>query len=196
MYRDYLSFHNLIISHKMSKSIRWQRQFLFPSTCLAGLLFFLIFSHDQERVSLNQFEAPRSTYTKTVELPCHSLPGANETVVVLRTGSTEIADKLPVHLSTTLKCYPNHLIFSDHEETFHGETVIDALASVSADILETHPDFELHRRLSRSGRSTLEASELSGVDSEVVMMAGKIANPGWKLDKWKFLPMIERAFRE
>lgn len=180
----------------MSKSIRWQRQCLFPSTCLAGLLFFLIFSHDQERVSLNQFEAPTSTYTKTTELPCHSLPGANETVVVLRTGSTEITDKLPVHLSTTLKCYPNHLIFSDHDENFHGETVIDALASVSADILETNPDFELHRRLRRSGRSTLEASELSGVDSEVVMVAGKIANPGWKLDKWKFMPMIERAFRE
>lgn len=137
-----------------------------------------------------------SKYTKTAELACHSLPGANETVVVLRTGSTEIADKLPIHLSTTLKCYPNHLIFSDYEETFHGEPVIDALASISPDVLETHPDFELHRRLSRSGRSTLEASELSGVDSELVMMAGKIENPGWKLDKWKFLPMIKRTFDE
>jgi hypothetical protein len=182
----------------MSKSVRWQRQCLFPSTCLAGLLFFLIFSHDQERVSLNHYQTSTSisTPTKTTELPCHQLPGANDTVVILRTGSTEIADKLPVHLSTTLKCYPNHLIFSDHEETFHGETVIDALASVSPGILETHPDFELHRRLRRSGRSTLEASELSGVDSEIVMMAGKTDNPGWKLDKWKFLPMVERTLHE
>jgi hypothetical protein len=171
---------------------------VFPSTCLAGLLFFLIFSHDQERVSLNHYQTSTSisTPTKTTELPCHQLPGANETVVILRTGSTEIADKLPVHLSTTLKCYPNHLIFSDHEETFHGETVIDALASVSPGILETHPDFELHRRLRRSGRSTLEASELSGVDSEIVMMAGKTDDPGWKLDKWKFLPMVERTLHE
>lgn len=184
----------------MFKSIRWQRQCLFPSTCLAGLLFFLILSHDQEPVSFDHFQTSTSTststHTKTTELPCYALPGANETVVVLRTGSTEIADKLPVHLSTTLSCYPNHLIFSDHDETFHGEPIIDALASVSPDILETHPDFELHRRLKRSGRSALEASELSGVDSEVVMMSGKIENPGWKLDKWKFLPMIHRTLQE
>ena len=146
----------------MSKSIRWQRQCLLPSTCLAGLLFFLIFSHDQERVSLDHYQTLTTTYTKPTDIPCYALPGANETVVVLRTGSTEIADKLPVHLSTTLNCYPNHLIFSDHEETFHGEPVIDALESVSPDILESHPDFELHRRLKRSGRGTLQASELSG----------------------------------
>jgi hypothetical protein len=42
----------------------------------------------------------------------------------------------------------------------------------------------------------LEASELSGVDSEMVMMSGKIDNPGWKLDKWKFVPMMSRTLHE
>jgi hypothetical protein len=67
---------------------------------------------------------------------------------------------------------------------------------VSTDILERHPDFELHRRLKRSGRSTLETSELSGVDSETIMLSGKLENPGWKLDKRKFLPMINRTFHD
>lgn len=140
-YRDSLSLYHFPFSYKLSKSIRWQRQCLLPSTCLVGLLFFLIFSYDRERVSLYHYQTSTSisTSSKTAELTCHDLPGANETAVVLRTGSTEIADKLPVHLSTTLKCYPNHLIFSDHEETFNGETVIDALASVSADIFGNPP---------------------------------------------------------
>jgi hypothetical protein len=140
---------------------------------------------------LNMFEAPRSS-----SLPCHDLPGASDAVVILRTGSTELQDKLPVHLSTTLRCYPNHLIFSDYGETYHGETVVDALSSASRQILEDHPDFELYCRLRSLGRSALSASELSGAGSDVTQWHGKAENPGWKLDKWKFLPMVNRTFSE
>jgi len=179
----------------MSKSIKWQRRCFFTSTCLAGLIFFLIFAHEQERVSWDDHQTSTQTEkTESPELACRDLPGANDTIVVLRTGSTEMADKLPVHLTTTFRCYTNYLVFSDHEEIFHGESIIDALESVSTDILENHPDFELHRRLKRLGRSTLENAELSGVESETIMLSGKIENPGWKLDKWKFLPMINRTF--
>lgn len=62
------------------------------------------------------------------ELPCRSLPGANETLVILRTGSTELEERLPVHLSTSFRCFPNHLIFSDLDEDYHGEHILDALA--------------------------------------------------------------------
>ena len=74
---------------------------------------------------------PMHGVAKVSKLPCLDLPGASDAVVVLRTGSTELQDKLPVHLSTTLQCYPNHLVFSDYEETHHGETIVDALSSVS-----------------------------------------------------------------
>lgn len=79
---------------------------------------------------------------------------------------------------------------------FHDEPVIDALETVSEDILKNHDDFELHRRLHRLGRSALELSELSGADSEAVQWHGKAENPGWKLDKWKFLPMVNRTIHE
>jgi hypothetical protein len=181
----------------MSKSIKWQRRCLFTSTCLTGLVFFLRFVHEQEKIPWDDYQVSiYATDTESSALPCRELPGANDTVVVLRTGSTEIADKLSVHLSTTLNCYPNHLIFSDHGEIFQGESIIDALESVSADIVEGHSDFELYRRLKRSGNNTLETSELSGVDSETIMLSGKLENPGWKLDKWKFLPMINRTFHD
>jgi len=129
-------------------------------------------------------------------LLCRNLPGADETLVVLRTGATELQDRFPIHLSTTLKCYPHYMLFSDHEEVYKGEKITDALSTVTQDILSQHPDFELHRRLLESGREALLAKELSGSESEAIQWTGKADNPGWKLDKWKFLPMVNQTFHE
>lgn len=51
-----------------------------------------------------------------IDFNCRNLAGADDVVVVLKTGATELLDKLPVHLDTTLRCYPHHLMFSDYEE--------------------------------------------------------------------------------
>lgn len=60
------------------------------------------------------------TDTATTVHSCIDLPGANSTLVVMKTGSTEIRDKLPIHFSTTFRCYPNYLIFSDLNERFES----------------------------------------------------------------------------
>ena len=129
-------------------------------------------------------------------LPCRDLPGANDTVVVVKTGSTELIDKLPIHFTTTLRCYPNYLIFSDYDEYLQGEHIIDALEKVSPHIKETHPDFHLHRRLRQMGRASLAPEELNGGVASADAWTGHTDNPGWKLDKWKFLPMVERTLEE
>jgi len=129
-------------------------------------------------------------------LQCWSLPGANDTLVIMRTGSTEMKDRLPIHFSTTLKCYPHYMIFSDYEEDYRGEHIIDALESTSPDILANHKDFELYRRLKQNGRQALSEEELSGHKIEPVLASGKPENPGWKLDKWKFVPMANRTYHE
>lgn len=108
-----------------------------------------------------------------------SLPGANETLVVMRTGSTELQDKLPVHLTTTLLRYPDSIIFSDYEEDFEDHHVIDALESVDSHLKETSPDFELWRRLKQYGRAILRSDELSGKAIWVDHGTGKANNPGW-----------------
>ncbi|KAI6914620.1 glycosyltransferase family 31 protein [Hortaea werneckii] len=129
-------------------------------------------------------------------LPCRELPGSDETLIVLRTGATELDDRFAVHLSTSLRCFPNYLIFSDLEEDYRGEHIIDALADVSPIYQQTSADFELWRRLRAGGRSALDPSELAGSPDRFANMGGKADNPGWKLDKWKFLPMINRTLRE
>ena len=125
-----------------------------------------------------------------IGLPCARLPGANDTLVVMRTGATEFQDKVPVHLSTTMRCYPHHMIVADFDEMYQGERIVDVLASVSPEIKEAHPDFSLYRRLRVEGRAALRTTELTGSDSSVSANTGKAENPGWKLDKWKFLPMM------
>ncbi|KAK5725052.1 hypothetical protein LTS12_027493, partial [Elasticomyces elasticus] len=137
------------------------------------------------------------TDNKEHHLACRGLRGGNETLVIMRTGSTELEAKLPVHLATTLRCFPHKLLFSDAAEIYHGHNIIDALSSVSDELKEHHPDFELYRRL-RKGRNVLEASELHDWRAEAVheSWTGHTDNPGWKLDKWKFMPMMKRTLHE
>jgi hypothetical protein len=55
----------------------------------------------------------------------------HDTLFILRTGATEIADRIPAHISTSLRCFTQHVIFSDYAETFHGESVLDVLENSS-----------------------------------------------------------------
>jgi hypothetical protein len=125
--------------------------------------------------------------------PCQSLPGGDDVLIVMRTGATEIKDKLTVHIDTTFKCYKNVVIYSDFEEDFMGHHVHDVLQSLDPKIKETHDDFALYRHIQEVGREGLDDSELSGPVSYESGPVGKFENKGWLLDKWKFLPMANET---
>jgi hypothetical protein len=167
---------------------------LVSGTLICFALF--VYWHTHSAVRLSQANLPGLEEPKLTGLPCLNLQGAKDTLVVLRTGSTEIDDRLLVHLSTSLRCFSQYLIFSDLEEQYHGEHIIDALSSVSDDIKASHEDFEIYRRLQHRGRAILDPSELSGSPEAFEKMNGNTQNPGWKLDKWKFMPMINRTMHE
>jgi hypothetical protein len=133
--------------------------------------------------------------TQPGELPCQRLPGAEDVVVIMRTGATEIQDKLPIHFNTTFRCYPDVIIFSDYEETFQGHAVHDVLAPMDPSVKANNKDFQLYLRLQNYGRENLHDDELSGKASFEGSKSGKGDNPGWKLDKWKFLPMMNETLR-
>jgi hypothetical protein len=144
---------------------------------------------DQPDQTQDESEPPRKP-------PCWNIPGSNDTVVILRTGSTELEDRFRIHLSTSLRCYPHYLIFSDYEESYHGEKIYDALSRVNETIKSHHPDFELYRRIQFQGRSALEPSELSGSPEAFERLGGNAENAGWKLDKWKFMPVLNQTIHE
>ena len=88
---------------------------------------------------------PPARYTELGYLPCRHLPGAGDAVVIMKTGVTELEDRLPPHLQNTLKCPPNSVIFSDHEELYQGKYEIrDVLANISPEILQHNDDFSLY----------------------------------------------------
>lgn len=172
-------------SKRTSKKLR--RNLLVLSTICIGLFLW----------KAGYFENSTASHSRrslTGSLPCRELPGANDTLVIVKTGATELQDRLPVHLHTTFRCYPHYIVVSDHEETYRGLQIRDALDSVSEEKKAEHADFGLYRRLKQSGRKALEESELSGSESEETNWGGKRGNQGWKVDKWKFVPMVNNTY--
>ena len=113
--------------------------------------------------------------------PCRVVPGADDVMVLLKTGATELYQKLPTHFLTTFKCMPHFMIFSDLAQEFADYPIYDAIESVSEHFRHEHPDFELYRKVRQHQREGQDISKLSGHGS-------------WNLDKWKFLPMMHKAF--
>lgn len=111
-------------------------------------------------------------------------------MVILKTGATESLEKVPIHLRTTLQCVPHFAVFSDYEETINGVRTYDVLQNVSSEIKDREPEFGIYRRLQEVGREGLTQAEWGDNRNGPL---GKLNNPGWKLDKWKFLPMIDGA---
>lgn len=134
----------------------------------------------------NEIEAPP---TEESSPSCRQLPGIEDILVVVKTGITEAQHKVPVHIRTTLRCVPNKLVVSDFEEDIEGLRTVDVFRNVS-EALYSNNDFALYNRARRGGRAALTNQDHTKVANSA---AGMMDNPGWKLDKWKFLPMIQEA---
>ena len=113
--------------------------------------------------------------------------------VVMRTGASVIEQSLPVQLNTTLSHVPDYVIFSDLEQEFHGHHVLDALADVKDEIKRSNNDFQYYNRLQENGLASFTEEEKAEWPAHESGNSGNMANPGWRLDKWKFLPMVTKA---
>lgn len=146
--------------------------------------------------SLFSITGSSSSKSDASELRCRSLPNANETLVIVKTGVNEIAHKLPIHMDTTFRCYPHLLVYSDHNETFRDLEIHDALEPIDQAMKMAHPDFEFYWRVKSKGREMLAEEQLTshaGLDRHPDDEA-KLAKIGWRMDKWKFLPMWNETY--
>ncbi|KAJ5153165.1 uncharacterized protein N7482_009643 [Penicillium canariense] len=123
---------------------------------------------------------------------CPPLPGIEDVLVVMKTGATESRDKVPVHFQSTLRCIPHYVIYSDFEEVIEGVQLHDVLRSMDPKVTQQIPDFDIYNRIAKLGRKGLEQDDFADEANSAI---GKPNNPGWKLDKWKFLPMAQEALR-
>ncbi|KAI1128182.1 hypothetical protein F5Y10DRAFT_277571 [Nemania abortiva] len=126
--------------------------------------------------------------------PCAGLEGLDDVFVTLRTGTTEAPKKLPSHYTTTLRCVPHYELYSDFEEDIEGQHVYDVLDEVNPEIVATHPDFVYYNKLRGKGRDAFTEEEMAQWASVKNTNSGR-DSPGWRLDKWKFLPLADKALR-
>tara|TARA_R110002003_G_scaffold1926_9_gene23769 strand:+ start:6826 stop:7992 length:1167 start_codon:yes stop_codon:yes gene_type:complete len=99
-------------------------------------------------------------------------------------------EKLPVHFETTLRCVPNFVVYSDLEEDIQGHHVYDVLNEVSETLKASVQEFELYEQLRSRGRQGLNSTTHLGSGP-----SGSLENPSWKLDRFKFLPMVNKALQ-
>lgn len=126
---------------------------------------------------------------------CDLLEGLDDVFVVVKTGANEALEKLPVHLRTTLPCIPHYGIWSDLEDDISGHHISDALDEINPEIVANHPDFEYYRQLREEGTGAFSNEQLTAWAGAQNTAMGR-DSPGWKLDKWKFLPLVEKAYRQ
>ncbi|KAF2029877.1 hypothetical protein EK21DRAFT_66978 [Setomelanomma holmii] len=119
-------------------------------------------------------EAASSTHKSAF---CHDVRGALSVMVILRTSKVDIAGQLPAQIKTLLACVPNFAIFSDHKGEIDGIPVQNALESISGDTKRAHEEFNEY--------------QLMHADPVYKPDGGKTKN----LDKWKFLPMVYKAYK-
>ncbi|KAF9889336.1 hypothetical protein FE257_007446 [Aspergillus nanangensis] len=104
--------------------------------------------------------------------PSYLLP---QIQVVLKIGASESPERLDAQLSTVTRCITNLLIVSDRESQLHGHRVHDILAALPQSFRANTTEFDAY--------DTLQRGDGSSINSE----------QGWRLDRFKFLPMVERA---
>lgn len=127
---------------------------------------------------------------KSVEDLCATFPKHMLEYVqpVLKMGHGEKRDKIEAQLDSVSACFDKEdlLILSDLDETIRDHNVIDILADLPASYYdeELNPDFRNY-----VWQKEMRANGTLDTDVE----ATKRIN-GWILDKYKFVPMVERAW--
>lgn len=143
-------------------------------------------SHQPEKL-LSDSEATKGQAIPS-PLTQHTNLDADDVLLILKTGATVLWKRLPIHLTTTLspeRINPaNTVIYSEIATTLGNHTVIDILASLPH---ASNPNFELYRAV-REWDETNYYMEHTGLPGDDDGPPG-----GWRLDKYKFLPLIEHA---
>ncbi|KAL1801209.1 hypothetical protein ACET3X_001551 [Alternaria dauci] len=132
-------------------------------------------SADAANASVAPAKPVEAVPTQVVEKFCSDADGAKDVMIVLKTSKAEI-EKLSGHLSNLLSCVPTFAIFSDHAGEFQGHKIHDALDSISHDIKFKNNEFKEYQLMHADAEHKLDAKKTT------------------ELDKWKFLPMVYKAY--
>lgn len=117
-----------------------------------------------------------STHEASDDL-CHDFPTdvLQRVQITLKVGATESESRINASMNGVTACIDNLLVVADRATELHGHRVHDVLADLAPVAARLKVlDFQLYHDLQK------DASKVGG-------------DVGWKLDRFKFLPMVEQA---
>jgi hypothetical protein len=161
-------------------------RFLFPGLLLFFFAYTLSRTHKPEQQRGSYYQRKTKSFFPPLRNPgkepnyCGNFPKQllEGIQVVLKTGAGDSA-KNRAHLATVTSCITNILIVSDHEEQIGDHTAIDILADLPASYAVDNADFQAyaeHKKAHAEGDTVNYSKE------------------GWRLDRFKFLPMVDKAY--
>lgn len=125
---------------------------------------------------------------------CPEAAIADQVVVVIKTGVTEAAQKVPAQIQNSFRCAKkdNVLIFSDAEQnigTYHAYDALDTVLDSVKDIYSK--DFQIYYDQQKLFQTTGDASALKDVRHS----DRPEDRAGWIVDKYKNLHTLEKAWK-
>lgn len=162
-------------------------RFVFPGL----VLFFLAFTLSRRRphspppvhtAKTKSFFPPLETKAaNSIELDyCHNFPVKllNDVQVVLKVAASE-SHETKAHLSTVTSCITNLLIVGDRDERLGDRHVVDILADLPKSYEKDNLDFQVYVEQKKAH-----------TEGETV----KEQQRAFKLDRFKYLPMVDKAY--
>jgi hypothetical protein len=122
---------------------------------------------------------------------CSTLPGAEDVLLVMKTGSSVIDKRLPVHFKTTFKCTPDFLVFSDMAQDFHGLQVHDALDELHNYVDMSTPSLKYYEYLKKQGQRKAQGSWWP---DKAEKFETKESDAAWEMDKYKNIPILRKSY--
>ncbi|KAH8663408.1 hypothetical protein BGZ60DRAFT_411241 [Tricladium varicosporioides] len=120
----------------------------------------------------------------------------SDVLLIFKTGASTIWKRMPLHLTTTLSNgrFPNIVVYSDLEEPLSSNILsVDVLANVS-EVIKSYdrPAYDSYQELRNpQGINTYREYSLLPGDESTAVLPG--SPPGWRLDRYKFIPMLTHA---
>ncbi|KAN0095420.1 glycosyltransferase family 31 protein [Hyaloscypha variabilis] len=115
-----------------------------------------------------------------VDSVCGGLRKGNRIVITVNTGATEILERVPTLLRSSLLCVPN---LGDRQ-------VFDALDTVPSEVMNGNTDFDLYRKQLELKDPVRVAEFLKGMKDP----RNSDTAAAWTLDKYKKLHILEKAW--
>ncbi|KIW02545.1 uncharacterized protein PV09_06001 [Verruconis gallopava] len=152
------------------------------------------------------------THSIRLDPRCANLTGADDVLLVMKTGSSVIEKRLPVHFNTTFRCTPHFLVFSDMAQNFNGLEIHDALDELYKYVDMSNPDLAYYKYLKETSERKKKkegkqhqnkAGDWSRYeeyhyepekDDEIERPEFRESDLAWEMDKYKNYPILRKSY--